>query len=116
MALNILGSPTPYDGDSTDLLRAATLRAAYHFCPRCWLPRAPVRRCHCPALLPDDLSVEQRGRLTALAHAVDTGVYVASDRAPVGYHHLAFLRWLYQRGRIGEHVYLTIDEVSEDGA
>lgn len=92
------------------------LQQQYRFCSRCWLSLAPVRRCRCAPVLPDGLTPPERERLTSLAATVDAGTYTASDRAPAGYYHLAFLKWLYERGRVGEHVIIEVEDVSADDA
>lgn len=70
----------------------------YRFCPRCWLPTAPVRRCHCaPEPLPP---IAVTPALLALADRVQRGGY-ADDRACREQRWLGWLCWLVAYGRLG---------------
>lgn len=101
-------------------LRAAptTLASAYHFCTRCWMPLAPVRRCRCASepyregATPARVAGEHP-RLKQLAAAVAAGRY-ADDTATREERWLAWLLWLVERGKLGEQVVVEVEDVVDE--
>lgn len=77
----------------------------YHFCPRCWMPTTPVRRCRCPVEpypdgVPPARVVGEYPALRQMADRVQRGGY-ADDRACREQRWLGWLCWLVAYGRLG---------------
>lgn len=109
-----LDSPLPHrdlnDTLPSDLpnLRTASQRTGdtYHFCQRCWMPTAPVRRCRCASEpYPEDATparvVGEHPQLRQMADAVAAGRY-ADDTATREARWLEFLAWLVSNRKLGD--------------
>jgi len=93
----------PYDFSDFDGALDSPLSRLYRFCPRCWLPTAPMRRYTCPPARLDPPPAEALPALRRLADAIADGRY-ADDTAPTTLRErrwLGWLAWLVAYGRVG---------------
>ena len=97
-----------------------TLASTYHFCPRCFTPLAPVRRCRCapsPEPYPPDATparvVSEYPQLKQLAAAVAAGRY-GDDTATREARWLTWLALLADRGQLDDWWHMSEPDAEED--